>query len=207
MGDCLRPRIRRGSRIGLSAIIPTRHDGGVIRMACGRRGYVGSVALEDGTTNYAAALDPEAIREQGDPASAIRSIIGESAWPAPAALELARWHGTAPLTRRRPALYRPGLLFLGDAAGYVEPFTGEGMAWAISSALIAARLIAEGRPQVWPRSYARSIRARQRTCRVVSWALRRPRLAALGVRLLAAFPRAGAPLSLAVHRPIAGAIP
>ena len=45
-----------------------------------------------------------------------------------------QWRGTPPLTRRAPSLAAERVFVLGDAAGYVEPFTGEGMAWALASA-------------------------------------------------------------------------
>ena len=42
--------------------------------------------------------------------------------------------GTIPLTRRLSRPAARGIFVLGDAAGYVEPFTGEGMAWAFAGA-------------------------------------------------------------------------
>ncbi len=43
---------------------------------------------------------------------------------------------------RRPAAV-PGMLLVGDAAGIVNPFTGEGIAYAMESAELAAELVAE----------------------------------------------------------------
>jgi flavin-dependent dehydrogenase len=47
------------------------------------------------------------------------------------------WLGTLPLTRRTPRPAGHRVLVVGDAAGYVEPFTGEGMAWALATASAA----------------------------------------------------------------------
>ena len=53
------------------------------------------------------------------------------------------WRGTPILTRRSVRLIHERVFVLGDAAGYVEPFTGEGMAWAIKSARMATPWILE----------------------------------------------------------------
>ena len=50
------------------------------------------------------------------------------------------WQGTAGLTRQTQPLAEERLFLLGDAAGYVEPFTGEGIAWALASAQAVAPL-------------------------------------------------------------------
>jgi flavin-dependent dehydrogenase len=102
----------------------------------------------------------------------------------------------------------PRWFAIGDAAGYVEPFTGEGMAWAIASAATVApialratdrwddRLIAE-----WGRRHARLIRNRQGVCRVAARVLRSPSLTGLAVRALARFPSLSRPVVAALNRP------
>jgi flavin-dependent dehydrogenase len=202
--DSLAPRPARGSRMGLNAVVDASLESGVIRMACGSRGYVGAVRLEDGRLNLAAAVDPEFVRAAGGPGHAVRSILSEAHCPVPPALASARWHGTPTLTRRRPAVYRPGLLILGDAASYVEPFTGEGMAWAMAGGLAAAELIAEGHPDAWPAHYHRLIAHRQRLCRAIAWALRRPRLARTAIRLISLVPSAATPAVDRLNRPLLG---
>jgi menaquinone-9 beta-reductase len=58
--------------------------------------------------------------------------------------------GPLPMGMNRHPLALPGLLLLGDAGGIVNPFTGEGIAYAIESAEVAAELVhdalATGRP-------------------------------------------------------------
>ena len=88
------------------------------------------------------------------------------------------------MTRRRaPASER--LFVVGDAAGYVEPFTGEGMAWALegASALLPwlARLVEDGPAGCaagWTRAYRRAVGRRQTGSRAVVALVRRPRLVA-----------------------------
>ncbi|MGH2739886.1 MAG: geranylgeranyl reductase family protein [Actinomycetota bacterium] len=65
--------------------------------------------------------------------------------------------GPLPMGMNRRPLAAPGLLLAGDAAGVVNPFNGEGIAYAIESGELAAELLSEaltrGRPglaQVYP---------------------------------------------------------
>ena len=61
--------------------------------------------------------------------------------------------------RRDPG--RGRVLLAGDAAGLVDPITGEGIAWAVHSgqiaARIAARVIAQGNPTAAARTYRRAL--------------------------------------------------
>ena len=111
-------------------------------MAVGEEGYVGMVKVEDGSLNVAAALSTDAMRAAESPGLLVNSLIRAGGWPGLPESPLDGWKGTPELTRR-PA--RPGaerLFAIGDAAGYVEPFTGEGMFWALSGARALAPLVA-----------------------------------------------------------------
>jgi flavin-dependent dehydrogenase len=73
------------------------------------------------------------------------------------------------------------VLLLGDAAGYVEPFTGEGMAWALAAATAVAPVAARGAfewshsiEREWQTMLRRLVTNRQRWCRVLALALRHP---------------------------------
>src|SRR5262249_57687140 len=48
-----------------------------------------------------------------------------------------------PMGFNRSTPYRKGLLVTGDAAGLVNPFTGEGIAYALESGEIAAHVITQ----------------------------------------------------------------
>ena len=60
--------------------------------------------------------------------------------------------GPLPMGFNRTPVARPGLLLLGDAAGIVNPFNGEGIAYAMESAEVAAELVSDalvaGRPGI-----------------------------------------------------------
>ncbi len=102
-------------------------------MACGRRGYLGLVRLEDGRLNLAAALDPCWMRVCGGPGPAAARLLAEVGWPPVPNLAEQNWRGTPALTRQARRRAAERLFLIGDAAGYIEPFTGEGMAWALAA--------------------------------------------------------------------------
>lgn len=99
---------------------------------------------------------------------------------------------TPPLRRSRRC-GQGRLLAVGDAAGYVEPFTGEGMAWAIRTGIEAANCVAQHRDSqdlgaAWRRRYAELMRSRQWLCRALSQGLQTPRRARLLVSAMSLAP-------------------
>jgi flavin-dependent dehydrogenase len=199
------------SRFGVGAILDdtsTHYEPGVIHMACARGGYVGLVRVEDGRLDVAAALDPGFARARGGPGGAVASILAEAGYRSIDGLSAAHWRGTPALTRRAPVLARDGVFLIGDAAGYVEPFTGEGIAWAVESAVhvapLAARAVSRWRPELaeaWTRTYRRIVVRRQVTIRVLAALLRRPLLAGALVRVLRRAPRLVRPWLAALNAP------
>ena len=191
-------QIRPGSRIGAGCLLddaPGFYHERTVFMAVGCEGYVGTVRVEDGSLNVAAALDPALVRRHGTPAAAAVAIIREAGFPPIAGLEHAHWQGTASLTRHSQPLAQERLFLLGDAAGYVEPFTGEGIGWALASAQAVAPLARRAMdgwdPQIardWSVLYRQLIGRRQRVCRAVALGLRRPWLAAIAFEVLSRLP-------------------
>ncbi len=97
---------------------------------------------------------------------------------------------------------------VGDAAGYVEPFTGEGMAWALWGALALAPLVYDGVKcwddtlvHRWAQVHRRRIRRGQAICRIVAWGLRRPWMARVAVRVLDTAPSLARPLVMHTSEP------
>ena len=93
------------------------------------------------------------------------------------------------------------LFVLGDAAGYIEPFTGEGIAWALEGAAalapLAARASRRWEPDLashWQALYRRIIGRRQLVCRGAAQVLRRPRLTGAIVAILARTPWLAVPV-------------
>jgi flavin-dependent dehydrogenase len=192
-----------GSRIGAGITIAADeplYPPGTISMACAAGGYVGLVRLENGALAAAAALDVAAVRTAGGPGPLAGQLLAAVGWPVPAELPEAGWRGTAPLTRRASRLSAPRLFVLGDATGYVEPFTGEGMAWALASASAVAPLVAQavegwhpGLARAWVAQHRRTVTRRQHVCQAMAAVLRRPLLTRLLVGLLARLPALAVP--------------
>ncbi len=195
------PAIADNSRIGgahaftiTSDALPAAHPPGRLSMAVGGTGYVGVVRLEDGRVNVAAALDRSAARREGGVGRACARIL-ESAGvdPIPGLAESVV-AGTPALSRRVNVVARGRMFAVGDAAGYIEPFTGEGIGWAFESALALAphlRRARDGDPMAASRYTAAiesGLRRRQRLCRAVAWTLRRIPLVDAAVTLLREFP-------------------
>jgi menaquinone-9 beta-reductase len=173
----LQPHIARASRIGIAATFAhLPFPAGTVRMTIARGGYVGMVRLPDGRVDLAAAIDPELVRSAGSPAAAVGALLASADNPAPPDLHAARFHGTSQLTRRRPVEYG-NILVVGDAAAYIEPFTGEGMAWAIRSARAVCphalnTLTGAYRPNAWTRAHRRTFAASHFACLALTRALR-----------------------------------
>lgn len=183
--------IHAGARFGVGGVLPAHASGeaahparGVIDMHVGRHGYVGLVRLRDESVNLAAALDPAWTRTQGGPAPAMTTIIREAG--SNIDLSLMAIRGTPLLTRRRALVASRRVLLIGDSAGYVEPFTGEGMAWGLAGALRCAELVSTaviaGRREHWSvapcdewnRWHRHDIVSRQRACARLKPLLRSP---------------------------------
>jgi 2-polyprenyl-6-methoxyphenol hydroxylase-like FAD-dependent oxidoreductase len=114
------------------------YEEGRIYMACDRNGYVGLVRTETGDLAIAAALDPYALKVHGGIGRVVCRLIGDAGLPPVSRLMAARWRGTGFLTRSANRLAIDRFFVVGDAAGFVEPFTGEGIGWALMSGIAIA---------------------------------------------------------------------
>lgn len=199
------PDVAAGSRVGLAATFDDPEHpvtSGTLWMAVGRRGYVGLVRTESGLLHLAAAVDPAALKSDGaGPDSAVADILEEAGVPVPAGPPVASWQGTPPLTRAPRATGAERVLCLGDSSGYVEPFTGEGMTWAMGAAIAVAPLaaFAPDRPWAavasdWSRYHRTSLARARLLCRALRPALRRPALVRAALAVLGAFPSLADPV-------------
>lgn len=184
-------RIARASHMGFGATVPAHAvecGEGEIRMRVSRGGYIGAVRLPggvvDGVVDVAAAVDPDLLRAAGSVAECAIALLGADVRDA-RALRDARWKGTPQLTRRRERVAAEDILVVGDAAGYVEPFTGEGMTWAIATGAAAGALAARERDphRVWPAMHARIVGGPRLRCRMIARALRSPTLTRAAIAL------------------------
>ena len=199
------------SRMGAGCVLPEEAAAlapGVLQMAVGRGGYVGLVRVEGGEINLACAFDRALLQCRGGAAGVCQQILAEAGFAPLPALEVAAWQLTAALRRRTRPLAGHRLLLLGDAAGYVEPFTGEGMGWALTSSLAALPLVMRGLEHWdgaieadWRRRHHRWVSQRQGFCRTLALILRNPRATWGLSRLAATFPSITSSMIGLVQRP------
>ena len=179
---------------------------GTIHMACDDDGYVGLVRLEDNRIDIAAALAPGSTSAiGGDARQRINAILMRSRlqdWdyhnPSPIMT-------TPPLRRLRQA-GRGRVIAIGDAAGYVEPFTGEGMTWGMMSGIAAADLITQSAAdlsplgETWNSQISSLLRSKRIACRAVTSALRSSLARRAIAATLSQWPGIAAPLIQHLNR-------
>jgi flavin-dependent dehydrogenase len=173
---------------------------GVIHMAVGLEGYVGLVRTEDHRLNVAAALKASSMGRNRSPEQVVSDLLRQASYPPLRGQAEGGWRGTPSLAYRPTSLGAERVFAVGDAAGYVEPFTGEGMSWALGGAWTLAPIVrraVEGWRQEhleeWSRSFRRTVGRAQRLCRGVAWTLDRPRMSRAVLRLLEWMPRLADP--------------
>lgn len=204
--DGLNSRVRRQAGIACKTVPPLRWgvrrhyavepwtDLVEVHWARGAEAYVTPVA--PGSTNVALLFE----RDLGAPFDALLSRF-----PAlERRLRGARASGAAraagPLHQWPPRPYAPGLVLLGDAAGYVDALTGEGVGLALRHALLLAEVLGprlDGQhPSPLPLAaleelvtlQRRASRGSRRLTRLLLWIGRHPRLLDRAVAALASHP-------------------
>ncbi|WP_197526465.1 NAD(P)/FAD-dependent oxidoreductase [Botrimarina colliarenosi] len=205
-------QVETSSLIGIGGVlegVPTSALApGRIHMAIGGEGYVGLVRCERGRLNLAGAFDPSAIEGRGAIAGVVQRTLAEAGLSIRAPLQDVPWRGTRHLTQTASRFAASRLFLLGDAAGYVEPFTGEGMAAAIEDALAVIPLAIRASEQwtdsladAWQAEQTARRRRRQADCRRIAWLLRRPWATRIGLQLAAAWPTLGKAVAQRVSAP------
>jgi flavin-dependent dehydrogenase len=149
-------RTPRLSRFGLTFHLPTEAGAGGTeltpdaRMVVGPDWYCGLAPVPGARVNVGLVLPPGA-------ANSLASAGATATWerirlslpePAPGGVRcrpdgrpLDRPAGASPLGHRVVRRAGPGWLLVGDAAGFVDPFTGEGVHRALASAFLAAEAV------------------------------------------------------------------
>lgn len=194
-------RIAPQSWFGISCTIPrplADFPAGAIAMHAAQHGYVGAIRLRDGQTHFAAALDPAACKRSAGPAGLLTEILSACHISAVPVLVNSAMSGTPRLTRHRPCLGAHRVLALGDSAAYIEPFSGEGMTWALQSACLLATVLPVSLeqwpadlPAQWTKCHRKLLESHYRTCRLMRFLLHQPRLLASAAFLAEAIPLLG----------------
>lgn len=213
-------RVDPQSLVGLGTLIPgdaaslEDFPAGKILMALGSGGYVGMVRVEQNQLNVAAAVDKKLLHAFSGNCKAMTSkLLRQAGYPAPEGLSESGWLGTLSLTRSTPCVASDRIFVIGDAAGYVEPFTGEGMSWAAQAAIAISPLVQravrnwdDSLTSAWVRSYRSLVGRNHLTCRMLATVLRRPILSATAMRLAATFPGFTASVVQRLNRPLGSGV-
>ena len=188
-------RVSKSSRMGFGATV----DGAAldicreqILMSVHNGGYIGAVRLANGRIDIAAAAHPSVIRGAGGVAPLAAQWLGSHVRTTTKFVG-EQWRGTPFLTRRRMQLAYEDVLVAGDASGYVEPFTGEGMSWALATGSAAgnhasAMILASASSKEWPIIANRIVRSSRMRCLMTAHLLRHARLLRTGIRAAHFFP-------------------
>jgi geranylgeranyl reductase family protein len=132
-------------RLGLVA-----HYEGVALDGCGelhvgRHGYAGLAPLGNGLVNVGVVVDLPPRRGAPHPAACYDAALAALPSLAPrlvGARRLGPVRGVGPLARRTRRAAGAGWLLVGDAAGFLDPFTGDGVYEALRGAELAAAVAA-----------------------------------------------------------------
>lgn len=107
-----------------------------------QRGYAGLAPLEDGLTNVALVVDStEVARRPGTLDDFFREGLEEIPGLGERlaiAERVGSIRGVGPMARRARRVCGDGFLLVGDAANFLDPFTGDGIHEALRGALLAA---------------------------------------------------------------------
>jgi menaquinone-9 beta-reductase len=133
-----------------------------------RRGrYIGVAPLPDGRANICLVKPLWSVaRSLGDPAETLRRELARDEWLGERTAT-ARFCGSpivlGPLAVNvvSPRHVPRGLLLSGDAAGFVDPMTGDGLRFAIRGGELAANAALTALNIGWPAAYAELERSRQ----------------------------------------------
>lgn len=207
----LQNKPQRRSHIGIGTMIANVGNlvpAGELVMHVGRHGYVGIVQTEANQLDVAAAIEPQRLTQHASAGEALAEMVDDAYQELATQFRKTKFIGTPPLTRQANRVGAERLALVGDAAGYVEPFTGEGIGWAMAGAVQLAELIAAAKlgeyqtvvPQRWQTEHNQSVRHRQTVCRWISRSLRSTVVRQIAMTGLQAIPWLARPVVRAIDR-------
>lgn len=175
-----------------------------VLMLVDRAGYLGLVREDESVRGHRVHI-AGLVRNPGgsrrSPQEFARSILRHRSDLDPS---LGGLVAAGPMPWRPRQATRGAVALVGDAAGYVEPFTGEGMAWAFESAdALVSAIESHGgwnarASAAYARSHRRRLASAQRGCSIVAATIARPRLLRaacfVGRSVMRTMPNVGRPL-------------
>ena len=166
-----------------------------IEMRVVRGGYLGMVAESHEQIHVAGLIDRNS--KLGRPDELLNEVA--RSWPLLAAAlqegRPSRWNAAGPLPWKPTRIADESTALVGDAAGYAEPFSGEGMRWAFESAYGLTRAWRQhggwsaAAAQTYSKWHSDHIASRQRKTLRMAWFLAQPTRAYVICKAARTFPR------------------
>lgn len=159
-------------------------------------GCIGAVSIGPDLANVVVVLTgPARAEARGGPAACFDRLIGEAGSLA-TARRCSRVITTGPFDSPTRAVAAPGALLVGDAAGYFDPFTGQGVYKALRSARAAADAVTtwteavgeSGALHRYDRWHHRAFAAPRRLQRVIETGAAHPAIFGAAVSALGSLP-------------------
>lgn len=100
-----------------------------------------------------------------------------------------RLRGAGPLEQRSRGVLAPGVALVGDAAGYLDALTGEGLAVGFATGLALVQRFAAGELRHYPRDHRALLAGYYRSTEVLLACARHPRWRGAAIRLLGRYPQ------------------
>ncbi len=199
--DIFKQQPQANSRVGIEAVFedfPKDFVANTIHMVVAQEGYVGLTQIAGNKLHVAAAVNFDSLQRQG-PEQLVQSILRMAGAPELFTHEQATWRGTPPLTATPKRLAAERVFLVGDAAGYVEPFTGEGIRWALETGTAVAPFARRAcmawsgsSVEEWEHWYKQRIGKEQRLCRQITTGLKSDCIRWLCHQVLCLHPRIAA---------------
>ncbi len=185
-------RRRVGRKFGFAMDVDAAESGavepGTIEMFVVRGGYLGVVGRSDRRLHVAGLVSR--VADAGNPVEFIEfvahrfDLLRSSGLHRLRRSRFGRLLGAGPIPCRPRGVATDRVVLVGDAAGYAEPFSGEGISWALESAATLAHSVEHGKPgdwtpttaRVYQREWSRRIGRRQQFARMLARTLERPGL-------------------------------
>jgi geranylgeranyl reductase family protein len=165
-------------RVGLQTHLTAQGDcAGKVTMRLLPFGYCGVADVGDGEINVCLVARPRDLEELKDWARRRFGLRGDHAWRA-----------IAPLARAPVGAGHDRLLLLGDAARVVEPFTGEGIYYALASGALAADALVAGDLSRYATAHRALYRGRLWVNELAKAAVLHPRIASRALHLASVWP-------------------
>lgn len=166
------PRVAK-ERVALQAHVPLPADfGAKIVLQFLPEGYSGQAPVNERELNLCLVGTPPTIGRLRDWAARNFQLPPDQVW-----------RSITPLTRPPMMPLQQNLYFIGDVARVVEPFTGEGIFYALRSGELTAQAIVDHRPMRYAAALEAMYRGRLWVNRLARAAVLSPRLASWVLRL------------------------